>query len=412
MPASRPHVAHAARLPASGLAILLAALAAVGPFSIDAYLPAFPEIGASLAASDLQIQQTLSIYLFAFGVMTLWHGALSDSFGRRRVIMTGIAVYAVSALGCMAATSIETLWVMRVFQGLSAGAGMVVSRAMVRDLYQGPSAQRLMSHIAIMFAVAPAIAPMIGGWLLELLNWRAIFAFLALASLLLFAVCWRCLPESLPPEKRQPFSLEALAGGYLRVMRHGSFFILSIGIGVFFGGFFIYILSAPAFIREHLGLGATDFYWLFLPAMVGMVGGSWLCGRVAGRWSDQRALIAAFGVMGLAVVINLIVSEWLPRERLPAVLSLAVYNLGVALAMPITTLRALDLFPENLRGMVASCQSFLQTLVSALIAAFVVPALSHSRMGLALGMAGLFGLGALLVWGHFRLTKAEDLMRS
>lgn len=387
-----------------GLTMLLAALAAVGPFSIDTYLPAFPEMGATLGADSLQIQQTLSVYLLTFGLMTLWHGALSDSFGRRRVILAGLAVYALASLGCALAGSIEVLWLMRCLQGLSAGAGMVVSRAMVRDLYQGPAAQRLISHIAIMFAVAPAVAPMIGGWLLGLAGWRAIFAFLALGALLLAGLCWRHLPESLAPERRQPLAPLPLLRNYLRVLGHGGFVAASAGIGAFFGGFFVYVLSAPVFIREHLGLAATEFHWLFLPAMAGMMSGAWLSGRVAGRWSQPRTLLTAFCLMALAALGNLLVSGFLPGARLAAVLPLAGYTLGMSLAMPTITLRALDLFPDN-RGMAASCQSFLQTLVSACIAAFVAPALWHSRLGLALGMAGLGSLGALMIWTHLRQER-------
>jgi DHA1 family bicyclomycin/chloramphenicol resistance-like MFS transporter len=195
------------------------------------------------------------------------------------------------------------------------------------------------------------------------------------------------------------------------VLGNIGFLAISMGIGIFFGGFFLYILSAPVFIREHLGLGATDFYWLFVPAMFGMVGGSWLCGRLAGRWSDQRTLLLAFCITGCSALANLLCSEFLPHNRILAILPLACYNLGVALTMPIATLRALDLFPESRRGMAASCQSFLQTFSSALIAAFLVPVVWHSRLGLACGMAGLCVLGGGLTWIHFRLVKAKDLYR-
>ena len=389
------------RQPTLGLTVLLAALAAIGPFSIDTYLPAFPQIGTALQASNLELQQTLSVYLLTFSLMTLWHGALSDSFGRRPVILAGVAVYGLASLGCTLATSIEMLWLMRGLQGLSAGAGMVVSRAMVRDLYAGAAAQRLMSHIAMMFATAPAIAPMIGGWLLGLAGWRATFAFLGLMALALWLACWRLLPESLAPEKRQPLSPGPLFRTYRRVLGHGGFLAASIGIGSGFGGFFVYVLSAPVFLMEHLGLGPLDFHWLFIPAMAGMMGGSWLSGRVAGCWSTRRTLGTAFALMGVAALLNLLVSALLPPLLVPSLLPIPLYTLGMSLAMPTLTLRSLDFFPDN-RGMAASCQSFLQTLLSAGIAAFVAPALWSSRLGLALGMTALGSLGTLLVLAHFR----------
>lgn len=147
-----------------GIATLLASLSALGPFSIDTYLPSFHEIGEKLQATPLEVQQTLSAYLFSFALMTLWHGAISDRFGRRKVILVAVGLFAVASAGCMLATRIEQLWFWRAMQGVTAGAGIVISRAIVRDLFDGAEAQRLMSQITMMFALAPAVAPVIGGW--------------------------------------------------------------------------------------------------------------------------------------------------------------------------------------------------------------------------------------------------------
>ncbi|MDR0529833.1 MAG: multidrug effflux MFS transporter [Zoogloeaceae bacterium] len=379
------------------LPLVLAALSAVGPFSIDAYLPAFQEMGQTLRANPVEIQQTLSIYMLMFGLMTLWHGALSDSFGRKRVILLSLMVYALASLGCALSVNIEMLWVMRAAQGVSAGAGMVVSRAIVRDLYDGAQAQRLMANIAVMFAIAPATAPIVGGWILYFFGWRGIFVFLTLATIGLYALCWRFLPESLPKEKRQAFAVGLLLKRYRSVLFCREFLALSLGLGVVFCGSFIYVLAAPVFIREHLRLGETDFYWLFVPGMFGMIGGSWFSGRVAGAWNLRRTLCLAFGVMAAAVCLNLAASGIFPQIRFLAVLPMAIYSFGVAFSMPALTLLALDFFPEN-RGLAASCQSFVQTLFAALCAAVVVPWLWHSRVSLALGMLGMWAAGFLLVY--------------
>ena len=167
-------------------------MSALGPFSIDTYLPSFHDIAEKLGATPIQVQQTLSAYLAAFALMTLWHGALADRFGRRRVVLLALALFAIASGGCAFATRIEHLWFWRAMQGVTAGAGIVISRAIVRDLYDGPPAQRLMSQITMMFALAPAIAPVIGGWLQTLFGWRSIFAFLVLST----AALWLapCMP--------------------------------------------------------------------------------------------------------------------------------------------------------------------------------------------------------------------------
>ncbi|MFP5461496.1 MAG: MFS transporter, partial [Gammaproteobacteria bacterium] len=168
------------RGPRWALAVLLAALGMLGPFSIDTYLPAFAGIAADLSATPVQMQQTLSGYLFGFAFMNLFHGALSDSFGRRPVVLWGIAVFTVASIGCALSTSIGALVFFRTLQGLSTGAGIVVSRAVIRDIFPPAAAQKMMSQVTIFFGIAPAVAPLIGGWLYVYVDWHGIFWFLAL----------------------------------------------------------------------------------------------------------------------------------------------------------------------------------------------------------------------------------------
>jgi len=140
----------------------------LGPFSVDTYLPAFAAMAQSLDTSQLKIQQTLTVYLFAFAAMSLWHGALSDALGRKPVIVVTLAIYVVASLGCAIAGNVESLILFRLLQGLSAGGGWLVGRAIIRDRFHGHDAQRLMSRVTLMFAIAPAIAPIVGGWLLAI----------------------------------------------------------------------------------------------------------------------------------------------------------------------------------------------------------------------------------------------------
>ena len=153
------------KAPRWAMAVLLAVLGMLGPFSIDTYIPAFSAIAHSLNATPVQMQQTLSAYLFGFAFMNLFHGALSDSLGRRPVILGGLLLFTLASLGCALSESVGQLVFFRALQGLSTGAGVVVSRAVVRDMFPPSEAQRVMSQITIFFGIAPALAPVIGGLL-------------------------------------------------------------------------------------------------------------------------------------------------------------------------------------------------------------------------------------------------------
>jgi DHA1 family bicyclomycin/chloramphenicol resistance-like MFS transporter len=401
-----PHAHHATRRFRWGFAAMLAALATLGPFSIDAYLPAFAGIQASLAATPLEIQQTLSGYLFAFGLMFLFHGALSDSFGRRPVILAALVVYTLASIGAALAGSVQGLIFWRVVQGLSVGAGMVVGRAMIRDLFGPEDAQRLMSLVTLFFGLAPAVAPVIGGWLFVGLGWRSIFWFLAAVGLALVATGARFLPETLPRSARQSFHPMALLKGYEEVGINVRFLLLSLAAGFNFNAFFLYIVSAPAFLGTHLGLGPQQYAWLFVPCIVGIMLGAQLSGRAAGRSSPPTTIRRAYGFMASAAVLNLAYS-FLATPSIPwAVLPLAIFGIGFAMAMPSITLITLDLFPTR-RGMAASLQGFVSGMVNVLTAGVVSPLLWHDTRWLAIGMVAMMLVGFASWSGYLRLARRK-----
>jgi DHA1 family bicyclomycin/chloramphenicol resistance-like MFS transporter len=265
------------------LPLLIAGLATIGPFSIDTYLPSFPAMTDALGATPLQIQQTLTAYLLPYAAMMLFHGAVSDSFGRRGPILVGVAGYTLASAGCALSSSIGMLLFFRALQGLLAGVGMVLGRAIIRDCYHGHEAQRLMSRVLMIFAVAPAVAPIIGGWLQTWFGWRANFWFLAGLGVTLFLACVRFLPETHPPHARSRFAPAPLLAAYRHVAGNVRFLLLAGAAAINFAGFFLYVLSAPVFIYRHLGLNEHQFAWLFMSGVVGMMVGAFVSGRLAGR---------------------------------------------------------------------------------------------------------------------------------
>ena len=378
------------------LAIILAALAMLGPFSIDTYLPAFPEIERSLDASALQVQQTMTAYMLAFAVMILWHGALSDALGRRNVILVSLVVFIVASFGCASAHSIQYLWAFRIVQGLSAGAGIVVGRAIVRDLYAGSEATKLLSLVTMIFAIAPAIAPILGGWVVEAFDWRTIFLALFVYSCLLLWASWRLLPETLPVAQRQPLNATSLWNSYKSVFGTLRFHAYAGTVAFNFVGLFIYVAAAPVFIIEHLHLSQRGFGWFFIPSVSGIFLGALLANRLAGRLSIGRQVRTGFLLMGAASLVNLAYHVFLPAQIPWSVAPVFFYTIGMSLCAPGVTLMVLDLFPTH-RGVAASCQSFVQTMLGAVAAGVLAPILSASALNLAIGQVACVFI-ALSFW--------------
>lgn len=395
------------QIPYVWLALLLALLNAIGPFAIDAYLPAFPAIEQDLATTPLALQQSLSAYMLPFAVMMLWHGAISDALGRRRIILCGLSLFAFASLVCACASSIHMLWLGRALQGLSSGVGIIVGRAVVRDVFQGATAQRLMSHIAMVFALAPAIAPVIGGALSEVFGWRSIFVMLALLAGIQILAAWRFLPETLPPEKRQSMHPRALWLAYREILGNRAFLAMTFSMALLFAAFFQYVLSAPAFLIQHLHLTSTDFGWMFIPQVCGMLCGSFLSSRLAGNLSPKRTIGIAFMIAGLASLWNLLACYLGADTILTRIPQIALYTLGMNLAFPSMTLIALDMFPAR-RGTAASCQGCIQNMLMTVVAGSLAPLIWYSTRVMAWSMATMLLLSALSFAAHHFLARNKS----
>ncbi|HEY0489129.1 MAG TPA: multidrug effflux MFS transporter [Telluria sp.] len=373
------------------LTVILALLGMVGALAIDTYLPSIPAIGREFAVGPLAVQQTLSVFLFTFAFMMLFYGTLSDSFGRRPVILVALTVYTLSSLGAAFAPTFGWLLVCRALQGLAAGAGSVIGQAIVQDRFSHDQshAQRVMSHIMMVFGLAPAIAPILGGWLHVTFGWRSTFIFLAIFGALLIALVYRMLPESLPKEQRHAFHGVAIAKNYLKVLKNPQFLLLSLAVGMSFGGLSLYIGSAANFVMEILHLPETAFGWLFVPLISGMVLGSAWGGKKADKIRPARMVWLGFGVMAVAAVLNVGYNALFVADVPWAVLPLMIYTFGLAVAMPAIQVSALALFPDN-RGLASSMLSFIQMMAFAMVSGLLAPVLFDSAFKLACGvMAGL-----------------------
>lgn len=376
------------------LSVVLASLAALAPFAIDTYLPAFTALETDLAAQPVALQQSLTFYLLPYAIMTLWHGAISDSIGRMTTIKWGLGIFVLASIGCALAKDVQTLWFFRALQGLSGGAGNVVARAMVRDLFEGPQAQRVMATVQMLFGIAPAVAPIIGGFLLGI-HWQAIFIFLALyAALALFAAL-KYLPETMPPEKRMPLSAKQVVKDYRILFSDAEYFRLVFSISANFAGFFLYVLASPVFLVKHLGLTEQQFGYMFIPTVCGMMLGSYFAKRAAGVYSRQQVVQWAYAWMSITVIGNIIACYFLINS-VWLILPIALFNVGMALAMPVLSIAALDRHPK-IRGTAASGQAFCQMLLSSLSAGLIAPLLWSSPLGLALGMAAYSIIGWLVI---------------
>ena len=386
------------------LPVLLACLGMLGPFSIDTYLPAFTGIAKSIGATPVQMQQTLSAYLFGFAVMNLFHGALSDSLGRRPVVLWGVALFTLASAGCALSESIGQLVFFRALQGMSAGAGIVVSRAVIRDMFPPADAQRVMSQVTIYFGVAPAVAPIVGGFLFIHADWHSSFWFLTAIGVVRWALNFKLLPETLHDSQKQPLNFRNLMRGYRELGSSPRFLMLALASGIPFNGMFLYVLSAPVFLGEILHLGPGQFFWFFVLTIGGIMLGAWISGRRAGNMKPKHQIRNGFVVMIGVSLVNLVLNLLFTPAAWWAMFPIAIYAFGWALMVPVVTLLVLDLVPER-RGMASSMQACIGSLANALVAGVIAPLVMHSAVALAVASTLMMSVGVFAwIWVKPRVT--------
>jgi MFS transporter, DHA1 family, multidrug resistance protein len=378
---------------------LLALMSMIGPFSTDTYIPALKAMEGALSTTHVALLQTLTVYFFALAVMALWHGAISDSVGRRPVILVSLAVYSLASLGCALSPNISTLLIFRALQGVAGGAGVVVGRAMIRDAFAGADAQRMQSQVTIIFGLAPALAPIVGGYLVTALGWRAVFGFMLLMSVVTFVGVYQLMPETHPKERRQPLNARSLVHNYRRIFFTPQFQLLSGSVAFAFGGLFIYIAAASEYVLRHLKLAETQFAWLFGAFITGLVSAAIITSRTAGRVPIAKQMRIGLAVALAGFVSKIIYLHFFVPTVPFVVFPLFIYGLGLGLFSSAVTLRLLDLFP-TLRGTCSSLHSFAQTMLAALTSGIIAPAASHSIKAIAYSALALLVI-AIALWFVF-----------
>ena len=290
-----------------------------------------------------------------------------------------------------------------------------MGRAVIRDVLQGHDAQRLMSQVSMIFGIAPAIAPIIGGWLLGWSRWPMIFWFLVAFALVLVTATWLVLPETHPPASRLPFAARSLLRDYAAIFVNPRFQRLAAAASFNFGALFLYIASAPVFVLEMLRLHGrhldeTQFAWFFVPTIGGMIAGAFVSGRAAGRMSGDRLVCLGFAASGVAMAFNVVYKLLAPVPTVPwAVLPMSLHAFGIALVFPVLTLAILDMYPRQ-RGSASSLQAFTSLVMNALIAGVLSPLLSHDARWLAFAAAGMTCVG-FAFWRWEAACARRDALR-
>lgn len=388
------------------LTIIAALLSMVGPFTIDAYLPSFPAIEAEFEVSRAVLSQSLAVYLAAFAISTLLWGPMSDRIGRRLVILSSLFVYILASIGCALADDSNSFLLLRTLQGFAASGGLIAGRAMIRDAHDTESAHRAMSQVILLFAIAPAIAPVLGAWLHDFYGWRSVFWFLSVFGMLLILMAV-FMKETLGVEHRHSFHPVSVIKIYNRTIRHGQFVGMCLSLSFAFAGLFLYIAGAPTVIYDFLHLGSHDFGQQFIPMVAGMMLGAYISSQLAHRWAKLRTIFFGFGIMIISMIFNIILVTFFKPDIYTVIGPLVTYAIGLAMAMPAITIMALDCFPKN-RGAAASMQGFFQMMINAGVAGIAVPLLHTQQLHFVLGQL-VFLVMALILWQISRRYRIKSV---
>ncbi len=378
------------------LTLLVSLLSMIGPFTIDTYLPAFESMEQEFSVTRALMTQTLGLYLMAFAVSTLVWGALTDWIGRKPVILMALGSYFIASIACALATSYEQFLFFRILQGLGIGGSLISGRAMVRDVLGTRDAQKVMAKAMMLFAISPAIAPIIGGWLHEAFGWRSIFWFLAFYAVSVFLFALFGIKESLKMENRNSIHIHKVSRVYLRTLSNSHYLRLVFILAASFSSFFLYVAGAPTLLFDVLKLAPTDFYILFIPVVSGIFIGSIISNRLIDRFTGRQMINIFLTSMLFVALLNLIIAHTIKPTIYSTLIPLILYSISLATIMPVLTVRIIDCFPNN-RGSASAMQSFIHMGFNGLSVSFIVAILGASIMNFSYAQLSLISI-AFLLW--------------
>ncbi len=391
----------------TGIIVVLGALSAIGPFSIDMYLPSFSSIASDLKTSIDSVGYSLTSYFIGIAVGQLAYGPITDRYGRKRPILAGLLLYLAATLASAFTPGIAWLVVARLFMALGAAAGMVAGRAVVRDLFPVSETASIFSTFTLIIAVSPIFAPSVGGYLSANLSWRVIFFILSAISVILYLTVYLGLPESKESDPSISLRPAGIIAQYLQVAREPQFAVYTVGGGLVLGGLFAYIAGAP-FVFLHLyGLSQVQFGQAFALVAMGLILGSQV-NRLLLKRFDARAITRVSVGAQIVVAGLLSLGALAHRAPLPGVFALLVsYLFCFGVASPNATAIALEPFSLN-AGSASALLGGVQMGIGAL-ATWIVSVIAD---GSALPMAATMLATAVLCWGlllRFERTRGLRL---
>ncbi|HYI54841.1 MAG TPA: multidrug effflux MFS transporter [Microlunatus sp.] len=385
--------------------LVLGMLSTFGPISLDLYLPSLPELATDLGTSTSSAQLTITACLLGLAVGQLIAGPLSDQFGRRRPLLIGLVCYLLTSLACAFAPTIELLLVLRLLQGLSGAAGLVIARAIARDLYEGRALLIFFSRLILVSGLAPVVAPLLGGQLARVTDWRGIFVVLAGFGLVLLLAGLVGVPESLPPERRSAGGLRDNVVGFRELLGDRLFLGAAFSSGLAGAAMFAYIAGSTFVLQRVYGLSPQGFSYVFGINALGIMAMSQLGARLARRWPAQRLLGAGL-TMNLIGSVGVLLTVLGGMGLVPLLISLWVMVSPVGMVFPAAATIALADYPHQ-AGRASSLLGLGQYIAGALVAPLVGLAGEHTAVPLGVVVVGTSLLAVLVFWRLVLRTLRE-----
>lgn len=387
------------------LLALLAALVALGPLSVDMYLPAMPAMTRALDTDISHMHLTLSAYLAGFAVFHLACGPLADRFGRKPILTGGTLIFVAAALGCATATSVEELLLFRFLQGVGACVGPTLARTVTRDLFGPRRAARALSLIAMLMALAPAVAPLLGGFVLLVLPWPVIFGFLATYGALMIVLLQVYLPESLP--ERQSLHPMAILRNYGELFADPRYLFLTTGSALVYSGLMAYLSSSSFIYIDMLGVPVQYFGFIFVSTVAGYMVGSALSARMSSNYDSEQTVVIGAALCVASTFIMWTGNVLLPSSVMILVLPMTLYATGMGLVLPNAMAVALAPFP-HIAGTASSLMGFIQMGLAAACSAVAGQVLRDSPQPVLAAMFLITLVSLLITWRVFsRHRKAK-----